>query len=60
FTSSIASILYLIGYGLTDWIDKIGAVLVFMVFAVVIPCCTSDIVFPLIVTGGEKKQHCCH
>ncbi len=56
FTSSIASILYLIGFGLTDWISRIGAVLVYSVIAVIIPCCTSDIIFPLMLVEGERKH----
>lgn len=58
FTSSSASILYLVGFGLTDWISHIGAVFVFTLIAVVIPCCTSDIIFPLLVVEEEKThQH---
>lgn len=49
-TSSMASILYLVSFGLHDWIRVGGMVLVFMVLAVVLPCCVSDIVFPLLVT----------
>ncbi len=47
FISSAASILYLIGFGLTDWIQSIGAVFLIIIVAVMIPCCASDIVFPL-------------
>jgi len=52
--SAIASILYLVSFGVTDWIHRIGVVLIYMVLAVVIPCCTSDIVFPLLFTSNEK------
>lgn len=48
--SSMASILYLIGFGLTEWIHVAGTVFVYMVLAVIIPCCTSDIIFPLLLT----------
>jgi len=47
FVSSAASILYLLGFGLTDWIHSIGAVFLITITAVMIPCCASDIVFPL-------------
>ena len=47
FISSAASILYLLGYGLTDWIHALGAVFFIIIIAVMIPCCVSDIVFPL-------------
>lgn len=51
--SSAASIFYLIGYGLTDWISHMGYVLVVITAAVIIPCCFSDILFPLLVA----KKH---
>ncbi len=50
FVSGMASILYLIGFGLTEWIPVAGMVFVYMLLAVIIPCCTSDIVFPLLLT----------
>jgi len=53
--SSIASILYLVSYGLTHWIHNIGTVLIYMILAVVIPCCTSDIIFPLLFL--KKNTH---
>lgn len=56
FVSSTASILYLIGYGLTDWIVHIGEVLIYTVFAVIFPCCTSDIVFPLLFVNRKQKE----
>lgn len=52
--SSMASILYLIGFGLTEWIHVAGMVFIYMVLAVMIPCCMSDIVFPLLLT--EKTE----
>lgn len=54
FVSAVASILYLVSYGVGDWIHRIGAVLIYMVLAVIIPCCTSDIVFPLLFTSEKK------
>ncbi len=54
--SAIASILYLVSFGVTDWIHRLGAILIYMVLAVVIPCCTSDIVFPLLFTSKENNQ----
>ena len=47
--SSMASIFYLVSFGLTDWIPVSGMVFIYMVLAVMIPCCTSDIVFPLLL-----------
>lgn len=52
--SSMASILYLIGFGLIEWIHVAGMVFIYMVLAVIIPCCTSDIIFPLLLTKKNK------
>ncbi len=52
--SSIASILYLISYGMTHWIHNIGLILIYMVLAVALPCCTSDVVFPLLFVKQKK------
>ncbi len=49
FTSSMASILYLVTYGLSDWMGHVGGVFLVVVVAVMIPCCISDIIFPLLV-----------
>jgi len=46
--SSMASIFYLVSFGLTEWIPVGGMVFIYMVLAVMIPCCTSDIIFPLL------------
>ena len=53
--SSMASILYLIGFGLSEWIHVAGAVFVYMVLAVIIPCCTSDIILPLLLAKKIEK-----
>lgn len=49
--SSMASILYLISFGLVNWINFIGMVFIYTLIAVIIPCCTSDIIFPLLFTS---------
>jgi len=54
--SSMASILYLVSFGLVDWISALGMVFVFTVLAVIIPCCTSDIVFPLLFIQTEESS----
>lgn len=53
--SAMASILYLIGYGLTNWINVAGMVFIYTVLAVIIPCCSSDIAFPLLFTKKIEK-----
>ena len=52
--SSMASIFYLVSFGLTEWIPVGGMVFIYMVLAVMIPCCTSDIIFPLLFV--KKKD----
>lgn len=53
--SSMASILYLVSFGLTEWVPVIGMVFVYMILAVIIPCCIGDIVLPLLLTGEEAR-----
>ena len=53
--SSMASILYLVSFGLSEWVNVIGMVFIYMILAVIVPCCTSDIVFPLLLTGEEAR-----
>ncbi|MBZ0166088.1 MAG: hypothetical protein K8I00_04715, partial [Candidatus Omnitrophica bacterium] len=56
FVSAVASILYLVSFGLEHWTHAIGGVFLITIFAVMIPCCLSDIVFPLACTHA----HCRH
>jgi len=59
FTSSMASILYLLTYGLSAWTAQIGGVFLVVVVAVMVPCCVSDIIFPLMVVApkGAPRPH---
>ncbi len=45
--SSISAILYLLSFGLEDWIHSLGGIFIIAVVSVMIPCCLSGIVFPL-------------
>ena len=56
FISAAASIMYLVSFGVTHWIHQVGAVLIYMILAVVLPCCTSDIIFPLLFVKKESKE----
>jgi hypothetical protein len=59
FVSSMASILYLVSFGLTGWMEHLGMVFLFTVLAVLIPCCISDIIFPLLFCGAAAgHSHC--
>lgn len=65
FASSMASIFYMVGpLGTLAWIDDLGKVFGFVVLAVLIPCCLSDIVFPLFMSRAGRNayeaQHCEH
>ncbi len=57
-TSTMASIFYMVGpLGLVAWIDMAGKLLVFITLAVVIPCCVSDIVFPLLMSHAGRHRY---
>ena len=70
FISSMASMLYMVGYGITDWWGMTGAIFLFLIVAVLIPCTLSDIVVPVLfasrmpkvnedmVHGGCSDKHC--
>lgn len=51
----MASLLYLVSWGLYNWVDVGGMVLVYMLAAVMLPCCTSDIVFPILLTSKAAE-----
>lgn len=62
FISTMASLLYLISFGLTNWLHLIFPVFMIALIAVILPCCVSDIVFPLCFTDKENgvkiaKEH---
>ena len=57
--SSAASIMYLVSFGLTNWAEQLGSVFILMVLAVLIPCCFSDIIFPLLVACKDGKICAC-
>jgi hypothetical protein len=46
--STWASLFYFTSFGVADWIRLLPFVSVFLFLAVWIPCCTSDIVYPLL------------
>ncbi len=57
--STMASIFYMVGpLGMIAWIGDLGKVFIFVVLAVMVPCCLSDIVFPLLMSKpGRDKYH---
>jgi len=56
--SSLASLLYLVAFGFSLWSSSIFAVFLITIVSVWIPCCLSDIAFPLICSDGELPK--CH
>jgi hypothetical protein len=64
FVSTMASIFYMVhAFGRLAWIDSLGYIFFFVVVAVMVPCCFSDIVFPLALTRSARAAHartaCC-
>lgn len=56
--STMASIFYMVGpLGIIAWIDILGKIFVFVVLAVMVPCCLSDIVFPLLLSRPGRKSY---
>jgi len=57
--SCLASVLYLYGYssGIETWMYI--PLFFSMIVAVVIPCCMSDIVYPLLLAKGKDKHFSC-
>lgn len=56
--STMASILYLTSFGYTDWMENMFIIFVIVVLAVLIPCCTSDIFFPLLLVENKDIHFC--
>lgn len=55
--SSMASMLYLVGHGVTDWAGWSGAILIILLVAVMVPCVASDLVLPLLFVSGKRCEH---
>ena len=54
----MASIFYMVGpLGVVAWIGQIGTVFIFVVLAVTVPCCLSDIVFPLLMSKPSREKY---
>ena len=46
--STWASLFYFTAFGIANWIPLLPFILLFLFLAVWVPCCTSDIVYPLL------------
>jgi len=59
--STWASLFGFTAFGTADWLPLLPIIFVFLFLAVWIPCCVSDIVFPLLWVKGEPAhQHASH
>jgi hypothetical protein len=54
--SALASLLYLTAFGLELSVSTLGPVLLILMAAVMLPCCVSDIVVPVLF-GGPRCRH---
>jgi hypothetical protein len=54
FLSTWASLFYLAAFSMARWIPLLPLVFLFLFLAVWVPCCISDIVFPLLFVGKKK------
>jgi len=52
--STWASLFYFMSFGTANWIPLLPFVLLFLFLAVWIPCCLSDIVYPLLFVRKEQ------
>ena len=48
--STWASLFYFTAFGIADWLPLLPFIFLFLFLAVWLPCCVSDIVFPLLFT----------
>ncbi|MBA7648999.1 hypothetical protein ES703_56791 [subsurface metagenome] len=62
--STWASLFYFTAFGIAEWIPLLPFVFLFLFLAVWIPCCVSDIIYPLLFlkgdtleSGGIKHEH---
>ena len=53
--STWASLFYFTAFGIAQWMPILSFVFLFLFLAVLIPCCLSDIVFPLLLTRDEQS-----
>jgi len=60
FVSVIASLFYLISYGVDNWVAEnvFPFIFIIVILCVTIPCCFSDIIFPLLTTTCPQDSCC--
>ena len=55
--STWASLFYFTAFGVAYWLPLLPFIFLFLFLAVWLPCCVSDIVFPIFFTGGRLPHH---
>jgi len=55
--STWASLFYFTAFGVAEWLPLLPIIFLFLFLAVWIPCCVSDIVFPLLFAGDDLPHH---
>ena len=53
--STWASLFYIMAFGKAEWIPLLPFIFLFLFLAVWLPCCTSDIVYPLLFLRKEPE-----
>lgn len=56
FISTMATMLYLMAFGFTEWIPHIAETFLIIFLGVMIPCCISDIIFPLLMSKSTDTM----
>ncbi len=54
--STWASLFYFTAFGVAEWIPLLPLIFLFLFLAVLIPCCISDIVYPLLFVRGDSPH----
>ena len=57
FLSTWASLFYLTAHGEAEWLPLLPVIFVVLFVAVWLPCCLSDIIFPLLFVGKAGEEH---
>jgi len=57
FLSTWASLFYFTAFSIAPWFPLLPFVFLFLFLAVWLPCCISDIAFPLLFTRGKLPSH---
>ena len=55
FSSTWASLFYFTAFGMAHWLPLLPLIFLFLFLAVWIPCCLSDIVYPILWTRGASR-----